>query len=64
MTTVIFRTINDTLATRSSIAIIETSVVNDGADNMAQAGETISYSFSVTNTGTTTLTNIRVTDPF
>jgi uncharacterized repeat protein (TIGR01451 family) len=31
-------------------------------DNIAQAGETISYSFSVTNTGTTTLTNIRVTD--
>jgi hypothetical protein len=39
MTTVIFRTINDTLATRSSIAIIKTSVVNDGADNIAQAGE-------------------------
>jgi hypothetical protein len=30
----------------SSIAIIKTSVVNDGADNIAQAGETIGYSFS------------------
>jgi uncharacterized repeat protein (TIGR01451 family) len=49
--------------TPSSIAIIKTSVVNDGADNIARAGETISYSFSATNTGTTTLTNIRVTDP-
>ncbi|WP_394340894.1 DUF7507 domain-containing protein [Nonlabens agnitus] len=29
----------------------------------AQLGETISYSFEVTNSGATTLTNVTVTDP-
>ncbi|PRP68230.1 DUF7507 domain-containing protein [Nonlabens agnitus] len=29
----------------------------------AQLGETISYSFTVTNTGATTLTDITITDP-
>uniref|UniRef100_UPI003743F3E6 DUF7507 domain-containing protein n=1 Tax=Nonlabens agnitus TaxID=870484 RepID=UPI003743F3E6 len=48
----------------SEISIIKTSVFNDeNGDGFAQLGETISYSFEVTNSGATTLTNVTVTDP-
>ncbi|WP_172443362.1 DUF7507 domain-containing protein [Nonlabens agnitus] len=36
---------------------------DENGDGFAQLGETISYSFEVTNSGATTLTNVTVTDP-
>lgn len=47
-----------------AIALLKTVVFNDSNNNdFAEAGETLSYNFSVTNTGNTDLENIIITDP-
>ncbi len=53
-----------TTPNNASIVLLKTGVFNDeNGDATAQAGETVSYLFSVTNTGNATLSNIDISDP-
>ena len=52
------------LEQRPAIAIVKTAVFNDdNSDGYAQAGETITYNFTVSNIGNVALSNISITDP-
>lgn len=58
---------NTTLVTplpgSSSLTLDKTSSLDMGPDGIANAGDVITYQLVVTNTGTTTLTNITIDDP-
>ncbi|HEX6355596.1 DUF7507 domain-containing protein [Actinophytocola sp.] len=57
-------TVTPTVAPAPSIALDKRAELNDENENdLADAGETIDYSFVVTNTGNLTLTGVTVTDP-
>jgi uncharacterized repeat protein (TIGR01451 family) len=47
----------------SAIALEKTGVLDMGPNGRADPGDAINYTFKVTNTGTTTLTNVKVSDP-
>ncbi|MFK8012910.1 MAG: hypothetical protein AB8B80_12775, partial [Marinicellaceae bacterium] len=52
------------LNTNSEITLVKAgNFIDSSNDGFAQAGETIEYTFEITNTGSVTLNNISITDP-
>ena len=56
-------TVPTPLTVVSSMTLVKTGVLNVGGNGQADAGDTISYQFLVTNTGPTTLHDVKVSDP-
>ncbi len=51
------------LAAVSAMTLVKSGVLNMGSNGRADAGDTMTYSFKVTNTGPTPLHNVKVSDP-
>ncbi|NKI35098.1 DUF11 domain-containing protein [Wenzhouxiangella sp. XN79A] len=49
--------------TTADLTLVKDGVIDDGGDGLADPGDVINYSFSVTNTGNVTLNNITLSDP-
>ncbi len=50
-------------ASNPSISLFKTGAYNDGGDGKPDVGDTISYRFTVSNTGNVSLRNVTVSDP-
>lgn len=53
----------DVTVVNPSLSLTKTGTLDAGGDGVADAGDTIDYSFEVENTGNVTLNNVAVTDP-
>ncbi len=52
-----------TLPQDASMLLLKAATLDDGGDGFADVGDSISYAFTVRNTGSVTLTDITVADP-
>ena len=51
-----------TLATTATMAVVKAAVLDDGGDGVADVGDTIDYSYTVSNTGSVTLFDASVAE--
>uniref|UniRef100_UPI003A93DC9D DUF7507 domain-containing protein n=1 Tax=Joostella sp. TaxID=2231138 RepID=UPI003A93DC9D len=51
------------IPSEAELELIKTATINDGGDSRVDAGDTITYTFSLTNTGFVTVDVLQISDP-